>query len=456
MKYSRENEKLQYENSFLAEKLGNYNKLIVELGLIQREYADLKKELASIGDKSTQPEKLQTLEKELENTKSELERKESHIKDIQEECNKLCEEISNYENKLKILNSLSEENESLKNKLLKANENQESHTKRFAKALKGELKKKFKLKEERLKSEINNSIEEIQKTIKSNSIEYSKIKKENAELQNRIQALELALKYKESNHQSYEEKNMFLQEKLEITESTLKKKINEKSLQVNAISKQYSDLERKSLESQNDFANRERQMQEIINKLQSNQTGEVSEMAKNIEYLKAQVIEKSQQIEALEQSLENANKSLAQAISDKKALETSISDLEITLKHLDIQQTRQSLEELSVLRHKLQQELEGKKEFQENFERVRKKYENLQEKVIRDAQFFKIETSRKDQDFSKIKNYCDSKIKEKDAEFAIRNEEIRSELNAVLGELISNDVSLECCGVLEQIIQSLE
>lgn len=243
-----------------------------------------------------------------------------------------------------------------------------------------------------------------------------------------------------------------MHEKLEITQESLSKKISEKTGQIETLMKNYSELDKAHKDSENDFLNKQKELYDLIKSLQRERNG----LGEEVDKLKKELNDKTQCIENLEQDLDYMNKSFAQAVTDKKALETSINDLEITMKQLDIYQTRQNLEELHMLRQKLQQEIEGKKEQQAVLDKIKRDYEDLQDKMVKDSQFFRAETSRKDQDFLKIKSFCTSKLKEKDAEFAIRNEEIRSELNAVMGEIISNNVSLECCDILEHIIQSLK
>ena len=86
---------------------------------------------------------------------------------------------------------------------------------------------------------------------------------------------------------------------------------------------------------------------------------------------------------------------------------------------------------------------------------MQREIDDLQAKRLQDSNFYKLETTRKDQDLLKVKSFFESKINEKDAEFAMKIEEIRVELVGVLSSLVSNQISLDCCETLDKLIQTL-
>jgi hypothetical protein len=178
-------------------------------------------------------------------------------------------------------------------------------------------------------------------------------------------------------------------------------------------------------------------------------------LLKSIEELQLLIKEKELDSNTFKESLKSTKKDLDQALIDKKALEKSISELEISLKQLDIQQARESLEELASVKQKLAKESGSKLEIEEKIQELQQECEFIQKKIIQDSHFFKVENARKDQEILKLTNFFESKIKQKDAEKAIKLEEIRADLSGVLEELINNEACHEWCSVLEQIIEGL-
>lgn len=409
----------------------------------------------------------------------EIQNREKIVKDVQEKCESLGKEA-------KILRI---ENEKLKNDIKALEETQKEKEKieesniKDVQKMRIQLKKKYREKEEKLKGEINSNIEEIQKTVIQNAAECAKTKKENLFYQSNLKELTQELQEKDILLETHAKKalddknlNEFIKEKLSITENSLKseiqkfselkrqhedyqssqkslisslhKKISEKSSQIDILSKQISEIERKSTRGFKEFIEKESDFSITIAKLEEEHLMEVSQ-------LKTLNGELENKLKSLEKCLEHKVKDLKKTVSDKKTLKKIIADLEISVKHLDIQQTRQSLEELTILKKKLSQESSEKFIIEAKNAELLKEITILQQKINLESQIFRLETSRKDSDFMKLKGYVDSKVKEKTAENAIFLEEIRTELVSVLGELLSNEISLECCETLEQIIKSL-
>ena len=398
----------------------------------------------------------------------------------------MMRKLEEYQNKVQEAERTIENHKSLLEKSQNAEkikgENLESIKKKLATNLKKELKQKFRDKEEKLKKDISGSIEEIQKTIKNNSAEQIKLKQENCELQNVIKNLKNK-RDSETEYESARKVNSFLKEKLEITESTLKNeiekyirllkegeidlntlktqnselrgKLSEKSSKIKELTRQLSEIEKKTEEIMEKFIEKESNYRKKLQKTKTKHSENTQKLTKSIEELQHLIKQKESDSQSQKDSIKQYKKDLDQAISDKKALEKSIADLEISLKQLDIQQARQSLQELASVKQKLAQEAGSKEEISEKIKELQQECEFIQKKIIQDSHFFKVENARKDQEILKLQNHLDSKLKQKEAEYAIKIEEIRADLSGVLEELINNEAPHDCCSVVEQIIEGL-
>ena len=291
----------------------------------------------------------------------------------------------------KELKSISDEYEVFREKYDEMNGVQELARKNTEKEFKNQIKKKYKIKEEKLKNEINDYIEEIQKTIKLNNSEFIKSKKENAKLLESMKIIEESLKAKEETLKDYKktiEHNeniiQFLTEKIGKTENSLKlemekcktiekqieqekisqknvsgslnKKIAEKSVQLSLISDQLTELERKNSQISSDSSKKDQKIQELLN--------EKTKLKHIIEENEKKLVENQKDQRNLEEKYEERGKELEKNIFERKSLEKNLSDLEISLKYLDIQHTRKGLEELNVLRIKLNEENEQIQKFE--------------------------------------------------------------------------------------------
>ena len=463
-----------------------YNEL-AKNNSITKENFELKKEIEYYKLKTVDIKEVENMNEELKRTYNELEKNKNKVGILKNECDQLYKELNNTQLKYQNTIKTQENCDEIKQKYEKNNEKSQ---KKIIQNVKNELKKKYKAKEEKLKIEINNTIEDIQKNLQQKNAEYAKIKKEllisqekNKTFEGLQEKNEKTLAIQAEKLEENDKLIEFLKEKLGITENSLKveiekfsnltksleveknnaavtisllnKKINEKSAQINALSKEISELEKKNASKFDEFLEKEKYFHSNINKLQDTNAVESSKLKAIIQELNNDIYSKDNIIKELEEKIKQKIKDFEQINSEKKALEQSISDLEISLKHLDIQQTRQSLEELNILKQKFAQENQNRLNFEEKFKEVQKSNEILQKRLQQDSQFFKMETSRKDTDLIKLKNFLESKLKEKDAEYAIKYEEVRIELVGILGELLSNEISLECCETLEKLILDL-
>ena len=481
----------KYENLTVREITLEYEKINTEIHRITAENQELKNQLEIPCNKcSDRDEKIKELGNSLIELRREAERTNKKTQEIENECEKLREEAEIIGKENSTLKSVVENYGMLKQELERTGSAFEINKKSIESSIKSKFKRKYKAKEERLKEEINGTIEEIQETIRQNSLEHTKTKKENAALQYNIKDLEAQAKEKNEFLEQLSKKiqdediiNQFLKEKLSITENSLKTeiqksidlskkfdciqsshkslisplnhKISEKSAQIASLSKQLSDLEKKHSQTVQDSQERIALLRNKLKKQKEFHLTETLQLKAINENLESRIEGQTSTNKNLEDKLESTIKDLKKVTIEKQALENSINQLEISVKHLDIQQTRHSLEELNTLRKKISQESSEKQNAQARSKELEKELIMVQQKLNYDSMFFKVEITRKDTELLKLQAYLESQIKEKEAETAIFIEELKIELVGVLDELVINDKSLSCCETLDQIIQSL-
>ena len=122
------------------------------------------------------------------------------------------------------------------------------------------------------------------------------------------------------------------------------------------ISDQLTELERKNSQISSDSSKKDQKIQELLN--------EKTKLKHIIEENEKKLVENQKDQRNLEEKYEERGKELEKNIFERKSLEKNLSDLEISLKYLDIQHTRKGLEELNVLRIKLNEENEQIQKFE--------------------------------------------------------------------------------------------
>jgi hypothetical protein len=469
------------QNFKLNQELESKNTSLVNFSHLKTENLTLKNNIECLQSYISQFEAIIEQKKDLE---TQLQQSRVKINDLEEQHSKICTDFNTNSDRLK---SIAEEYQKLHQKHEETCKAHEISNKKIAQQVKTHLKKKYRLKEENLKKEINISIEEIQESIKQNNVDF---KKENLELISQLRNLENLLKEKEntldSNRQTIEEiqksadllrqkaeiaenalkseientKNLsenFEQEKnyLKALNSSLNKKLDEKSNKIILLSKEISDQEAKNKLDCLSHLEKEKKMYQQLDKFQENNLVETDKLKSIIHELTNHLKSTQKDLNDLKEDYECKSAELEKNKFEKLALEKSISNLELSLKQLDIQQARQGLEELNTLKIKINKENQIKSQKNLKISELSKEMAKLNDLRKKDSQFFKIEASRKDQEFLKLKSYYESKLKQKEADFALKIEELKTELFEVLTQLTNLRVSPESCQILEEIIKSL-